>query len=341
MCIRDRIAVSYTKVLAQEVAPLVVAPARQSLSVDPGKSVSFGLRFYNTSGQPITGAFRTADFIVEDNQGTPKFIDDPTLLSNRYAAASWVSLSTERGTISGDGMVTINGTARVPSDARPGGRYFAVFFEPDTEVPGQTGGIQQEAASVTLRLAGLVYLRVNGPISEGANIVRFSAPGFSEFGPVAVTTEIKNNGDYHIAPSGTITVKDIFGRVVAKTNLSEANIFPDSSRVTTTKVGPKWMIGKFTANLDAKYGETGKMLTASLAFWVFPWKLAILVLLIVAIIGLAIYLIVNKYVKKEKKLEAELKEEKTELEALKTKLEDQIKSVIPHETETPEKEDKP
>jgi hypothetical protein len=314
---------------AQNAIPLVVAPARQSLAADPGKIVSFAVRFYNTGTAPIPGTFKTADFIVTDNQGTPAFLDNSTPLSNRFAAAQWVTLNTGKGTIPSTGMVTINGTIRIPSNARPGGRYFAVYFEPDASAPVPTGVGHEEAAVTTMRLAGLVYLRVNGPISEAASVIRFAAPLFSEFGPVPITTEIKNSGDYHITPTGQITVKDLFGHVVSQTDLTQSNVFPDASRVTTTQVGEKWMVGRFSATLDATYGDAALPLTASLAFWVFPWKLAVIIILAIIITALIIFIIFQKFIKKEKKLEAQLVEEKEELEKLKESLEDKISEAIP------------
>jgi hypothetical protein len=307
------------------ISPLIVAPARQSLTGDPGQKVNFAVRFYNTATESVPGVFKVADFIVNDNLGTPSFLEGPTVLSDRFSAAKWISLSAEKGTISSDGMITVAGTVKIPNNASPGGKYFAVFFEPDTNVPGANGEKQQEAAAVTMRIAGLVYLRVSGPISEGASITKFTSPGFSEYGPISITSEIKNNGDYHISPEGQIVIKDIFGQTVATSSLASTNIFPDASRLTTTKVGEKWMLGRFTANLNASYGENNnKVLAASLVFWVFPWKLAIIIVLALAIIILIIAMIFNKFVKKEKKLEEELFKEKTELEKLKENYRDII-----------------
>ena len=317
------------KTSAQNIIPLVVAPARQTLEADPGKIASFAVRFYNTGTEPISGTFKVADFIVDNNDGSPSFLEGPTTLSNRYAAAQWVSLSTEKGTIPAAGMVIIDGKIRIPSNANPGGKYFAVFFEPTSNVPEASGARQEEAASVSMRIAGLVYLRVSGPVAEGANIVSFSAPGFSEYGPVAITTEIKNSGDYHITPKGQVSVKNMFGAEVAKVELSETNIFPDASRTIVSKLGTKWMVGKFTASFDATYGESGKALTANLNFWVFPWKVAIVTLLGIIIIILIIIIITNRFTKKEKKLEEELTEEKEELEKLKETLKDKISELAP------------
>lgn len=309
---------------AQMESPLIVAPARQSFAADPGATERFAVRFYNTGIDPISGTFKVADFIVTDALGTPTFLEGPTVLSEKYAAASWVTLTQEKGTITPGGVVTLNATVKVPTNAAPGGKYFAVFFEPTTQTPDATETQQQKAASITVRLAGLIYLRVNGAISEGASITRFSAQGFSEYGPVTVTAEVKNNGDYHITPQGTITVKDMFGKEVAKADIPEANVFPGSSRVITTKLGEKWMVGKFTADLNAVYGDTGKELAATLSFWVFPWKLAVVIALGIIILILIIYLIINKFVKKEKKLEEALAEEKEELEKLKEKFQDVV-----------------
>jgi len=170
------------KASAQSIIPLVVAPARQTIKVDPGKTASFVIRFYNTGVEPISGTFKVADFIVDNNEGSPNFLEGPTTLSKRFAAAQWVTLSTEKGTIPSSGMVIIDGKIRVPENANPGGKYFAVFFEPTSEIPEATGSKQEEAASISMRIAGLVYLKVSGPIAEGANIVSFSAPNFSEYG---------------------------------------------------------------------------------------------------------------------------------------------------------------
>jgi len=329
------------KASAQSIIPLVVAPARQTIEVDPGKTTSFVVRFYNTGIEPISGTFKVADFIVDNNEGSPNFLEGPTTLSKRFAAAQWVTLSTEKGTIPSRDMVIIDGKIHVPADANPGGKYFAVFFEPTSEIPEATGSKQEEAASISMRIAGLVYLKVSGPIAEGANIVSFSAPNFSEYGPVTITTEIKNSGDYHITPKGQIVIKNIFGREVARESLQETNIFPDASRVIVSKLGTKWMVGKFTASLDATYGESGKALASALSFWVFPWKLAVVITLAIIIIVLIIIIIFNRFVKKEKKLEEELSEEKEELEKLKESLKDKISGIIPEsKVEPPSTEEK-
>lgn len=324
-----------SSIKSQEVIPLVVAPARQSLSSDPGKNTTFAVRFYNTSPSPISGTFNVADFIVSDKEGTPNFLEGPTAISERFSASNWVSLNTHKATIAGSGMVTVNGTAKIPEDANPGGKYFAIFFEPDVNTPAEADS--KEVSSVSMRVAGLVYLKVNGAIAESASVAKFTAKGFSEYGPVTITTEIQNNGDYHITPVGQITVNNMLGKQIALVDLPEANVFPDASRVTSVDVGKKWMLGKYSATLNASYGEEAKALASTLVFWVFPWKLATMIALGIIIIVLIVIILTNKVTKKQKKLEKELAEEKKEIEELKEKYEDKATpTVVP----TPKEEEK-
>ncbi len=319
----------FSKVSAQSAIPLVVAPARQSLEADPGTSAGFVVRFYNTGIDAISGTFKVADFIVDNKEGSPTFIEGPETLSNRYAAADWVTLSTEKGTIPEGGMVAVNGRIDIPENANPGGKYFAVFFEPTANL-SEDGSESKQESSVSVRIAGLVYLKVSGAISENAQVINFGAPKFLEYGPVKVLTEIRNSGDYHITPKGQVVIKNMFGKEVAKVDLPETNIFPGASRTIMTELGKKWMIGKFTANLDAVYGESEKALTASLSFWVFPWKVATIVALAIIIIVLVVLIITNKLSKKQKELVEELTEEKKELDKLKETLKDKISEITPN-----------
>jgi hypothetical protein len=180
---------------------------------------------------------------------------------------------------------------------------------------------------------------VAGPISEKASITKFTGPTFLEYGPALITTQILNQGDYHITPKGVVSMKDVFGNVISRSDLDAKNIFPGTSRGYTSQVGQKLMIGKFTVALSATYGETGKLLTSSITLWIFPWKIALAVLLAVAIIlisGTAWY---KRVKKKEAKLVEELKEEKTELETLKEELKDTVTGEKTSKDEAPPKKE--
>lgn len=302
------------------VLPLSVAPARQEIFVDPGESTAITVKFFNYSDAPVSGPLKVADFIVEDKDGSPTFLEEGsavtglTKISPRFSAASWVTLPYDRITIAPKNKVNIQAKINVPTNATPGGKYLAIYFEPGGQVSKATGSLKEAASPVSVRIAGLVYLRVSGPIKEDAYVVKLSMPKFSEYGPVDISTEILNRGDYHIRPRGVISVTNLFGKQIDTAELKEQNIFPDVSRVYENKVGQKWMFGKYKAELTAAYGESGKALTAIAFFWVVPWKLTIVVVLTVLIL----IILFNNFFRKYKKHEEELEQK---IEKLEEKLE--------------------
>ncbi|MFC1710373.1 hypothetical protein ACFL0F_01795 [Patescibacteria group bacterium] len=307
--------------LAQE-GSLTVSPARQTIVAKPGESKAINVKFINQADVPISGIFGAADFVVTDDSGTPTFIDTIPGYSTSYAAASWVKLPFEKGTIAAFDKLSLQIKVDIPLDAKPGGRYFGVFFEPTSSVPSQVGGFYEAGTGVQTRIAGLVYLRVAGPITENALIKSINVPSFSEYGPVIATSEIVNRGNYHIRPKGTITIFDMLGRNLGTVELEEHNIFPDAVRKYENEIGGKYLIGKHTLRLTALYGEGNQVLSATTTFWAFPWRLALVILLTIIIITLVIVILWKSLKGKQTKLEGKLEKEIHELESLKEKYSD-------------------
>lgn len=323
----------------QLVLPLTVIPPKQEVLINPGEHFSTSVKFLNQGDSPVSGTLSVLDFIVTDDKGTPVFLDNPkvvgtTTLPAKYSAAKWITIPQDSMSIPSKGNAEVSITINVPKNAAPGGRYAAVLFQPGGNLTLGSPASAQESA-IAIRLASLIYIRVAGPITESATVTKFEGPSFLEYGPTSITTDILNQGDYHITPSGSISMTDIFGRVVAKADLDSKNIFPGTSRSYSTELGEKLMFGKFTVALNATYGDNGNLLTSSMTMWIFPWKVALAILLAIIIIIVLIVFWYKKVVKKEAKLVEEVKEEKAELEALKEKFEDKIKDETKPEDQTP------
>ncbi len=304
---------------AQDIIPLTVGPARQQITVDPGEVANFTIKFYNQGESPVAGLIKTADFVVQDKEGSPRIIEDVTQAPPKFAASQWVTLPFDRMAISPSDKVEVPATLTVPSDAKPGGRYVAVYFEPATTFP-QAVGAETGGQGVAPRIASLLYVRVNGPITESAIISNLFAKSFYEYGPITVNSEILNRGDYHIRPRGVLSLVDPFGSAVEQTPLKEENIFPDAARSYENTVGSKWMMGRYKINLVASYGEKGQVLERSIYVWIFPWKVATIITLFVIILILLGRNMYQRLVVKEAHLETEIRKEKEEIEKLKEEL---------------------
>ena len=311
-------------VSAQNAVPLTVAPARQQFVVNPGQTEYFNIKFINQGNTALYGNLKIVDFIVQDDEGNPTLIDRAQEVSSRFSGASWISLLSDKASIPAGGIFTLQLKMQVPEDARPGGRYIAISFEPTGALPAYSGGEEEGVLGISQRIVGLVYVRVSGPITENAFIEKFETPSFVQFGPIRTTFSILNKGDYHIIPKGQVTLTDPLGTRVDSKLLDSKNIFPDVSRDYEQSLGGKWLIGRYKIDLTASYGDSGRVLNHTAYVWAFPWSLALVIVFAIVIIILLVIIISNKFTKKEKMLEDALSEEKEELEKLKEALKDKI-----------------
>lgn len=300
---------------------LTIAPARQEITVNPGEKTTLYLRFYNKQGVTVSGFLKNADFVVEDTQGSPKIIENPDQASPKFSASSWISLPYDRMSIPGNDKVSIPVTITVPEIARPGGRYVAVYFEPETVTPqAPVGSTSSGASTISPRIASLIYLRVAGPITESVIITKLFSMPFYEYGPITVESEIFNRGDYHVRPLGMITLYNMWGQAVASDKLSEQNIFPDTIRTFRNYMGQKWMFGRYRADISAIYGEKGQGLNRSIYVWAFPWRITIVVILALIILLVLLKTLYGNVINRQSSLESTVKEEKEEIERLKREL---------------------
>jgi hypothetical protein len=272
---------------------VTITPPTLSFSVKPGDKSEGTLGVINDSNEDILFSVTAYDMIVEDDHGTPEILPPGTINKNKYSASSWIGVDAPQILVKAHTRGDIGYFMQVPADAGPGGHYAAILYRPARIETANGSG-----AAINTQLATLVYFDVAGPIKESATVKSFTAPGFSEYGPVKLGANITNNGDTHIRPIGKFTVKNMLGKVIASKDIPEGNIFPGGiSRLYEQTVGKKWMFGRYTATFMATYGRANNLpLMATVAFWVFPWKIAvlILVLLIAAILGV-IYMRKNKH----------------------------------------------
>src|SRR3989344_1382574 len=181
---------------------ITISPPSVQKGVNPGDVVTGSVKVINDSNEPLTFTTSVLDYVVLNNSGIPSLITEGNV-SNKYAASSWVQTSPSVFTVNPQQRQDVFYTLTVPTNARPGGHYTALVFTPQESIKAQGTGAQ-----VKTQIGTLFYISVSGPITQQANITRFSAPFFSEYGPVTVETQITNRGDLHIRPGGSITVTD-------------------------------------------------------------------------------------------------------------------------------------
>lgn len=281
---------AYSGVSAQESQrTFTVSPPSVSFVLKPGQETERSIKITNQSNEPMDFVVELKDFVVTDDKGTPELLPAGTLTDNKFAASTWAASLPDSFSVAPGKSATTTLYLRVPTDARPGGRYFSVAFRPIA-----SDKLESSGAAVSTVIGSLVYLTVDGPMTEAVDITKFAAPKLSEFGPITINTEIYNSGDVHANPKATIEIKNIFGKKVYGDVLRNANIFPGTIRTYENTWNKKWLFGRYQAGLAGYFGSSNLPLTASMVFWVIPYRLIFGLILAIIIAYLAVVLVKNK-----------------------------------------------
>lgn len=259
---------------------LQVSPAMVELNAEPGKSYVLDVDLLNVANSQQTYQTEYFDFRSKDDSGTPDVYVDNSLPKSA-SVRSWFSAD-ETLLLASYQKKSYKIKVTVPANAEPGGHYGVVSF-----TNGAPGVGDSERVAVQVKTGVLVLIRVAGDIKESLTIDSFTAssknstPFFIENAPIDFTARVRNTGNVHVRPQGSIEVRNMLGGLVGKSdfNKSAGNILPKSIRKLQSSLNADWMIGQYTATLTAGYGTNGQALVGETTFWVIPYKPILIVLL--------------------------------------------------------------
>lgn len=253
---------------------LEISPPSQELQVDPGDNVTIQSSITNrgTNAVPIT--VRIEDFTAVGDEGQVELTSDQT-----YSIKNWGKVTPDKFTLQPGDSQEVSATFKIPANAA-GGRYGSFVFS----VAGKGGS---DAAALSQEIASLFLVRISGPMDEKLTLLSFSAPKFSEFGPIPFEAKVKNSGNVHVKAYGLINVTDTFGRKVKDVIIYETNVFPGAERVISASLPKKYLIGKYTATAVIYYGSDQKdTINTQTTFYVFPIRIVAVIIIVFTILFL-------------------------------------------------------
>lgn len=305
---------------------IITSPLPIKLTAKPGQKVETELRMKNRGTEPENIKVGLMKFGATGENGQPNLFD----LTPKDTYASWVSFSPSEFVAEPNVWKSVKMTINVPQDAELG-YYLAVTFSRAS----QAG--EKNATSYKGAVATLVLLDAGGNAKRDMELLSFSSKhGLYEYLPATFDIKLRNKGNIYISPTGNIFIER-GGKVVDTLNFNEAggSVLPDSNRVFQVKWERgfpvfqdkiengkpvpgknglvqelKWdiknisefRIGKYTAKLLVVYdnGTQDVPLESELSFWVVPWKILLLVLIIVGLLGYGAYSFMRSAVYKTK-----------------------------------------
>jgi len=270
------ISIIKTLVKAQNAGQsLEVSPPSQDIEADPGDTVTIKAKIRNPSNQTLPISVHLEDFTAVGEEGQVALTQ-----GGKYSVVSWAKVNPTRFNLKPGEQKEVTATIKIPQNAA-GGRYGSFIFAVTPE-----NNENMTAASVSQQVASLFLLRISGPVKEKLELKGITAPRFSEFGPIPFRLKFENKGNVHVKTYGLINVTDIFGRKVSDIVVTGTNVFPEATRIIQTQLNKTFLIGPYTATAIMYYGTSNEVLNATTTFYVFPVRVAGLIIALIIVLYL-------------------------------------------------------
>ena len=261
---------------------LSVSPPSFEISGNPGAIITNSVRLENMKSVPVRLAVDRRNFTAIGEDGAIGLTEEQC----SFSLASWISVDPEDVVIPPKSTRTFTFNIKVPLNAEPGGHFGSLIFKTIPDSAALTGS----GASVAQEIGALILLRLAGDTKEEARVDSFkTAKSFYEFGPVVFEDRVKNTGNVHIKPRGNITITNLLGQKVATVEFENKNVLPGAIRKIDGTWDTKWRIGQYTATAVLIYGANNTQLANVTTFIVFPYRVAIAVFAVLAVLFTFIY----------------------------------------------------
>lgn len=279
------------------VNAIVVSPVIVDQDVAPGMSSPGKLMVTNDGDKTQTYYITVQSFLPQGEDGDQQYLPETDVTG----LPSWFKFETTSLVVEPGKSKEISYSVFAPPNAEPGGHYATVFFSSTPEVEGKASSVG------LLPKTGIVFLvRVAGDIKEEANVESFNAKqGIYSHLPAMLSLRIRNTGNVHFRPTGTLTVRNMWGGIVARVpaNPRKGAVLPNSIRrldtwwtkstelaeggfiAGLTNEWKNFAFGRYTASIDVKYGSKNTALeTKETSFWVLPWRMGLILAVLLALL---------------------------------------------------------
>jgi hypothetical protein len=296
---------------------ITLSPDSQDIITKPGVPVTVSIKVRNNGPQTEHLIAKVNTFFATGQNGTPQL----RAPKSQDDFITWLTLP--KTTLFAEPNVwEIYSFTISPPKTAAFGYYYAIDFSRVAQ-PNLTNG-----NNFVVSVDSLVLLDVQAPGEvRKASLVEFSTPNkLVEFLPENFVIRMHNDGNVHVAPRGDIFIykgKKPMG--IVEVNPSEGNILPGTFRKYTAQwkdgspvyktvsvkskdgkmndkvnldlgnfKASKLRYGKYTAELQMIYnnGKYDVPLIATLYFWVIPWRIIIVGLLVLLFVLAGIWIVV-------------------------------------------------
>lgn len=263
----------------------VLEPAKNEVILEPGQASEEKISIINRMDKEVTFQIQVEDIVGSDNM-----FEQVKLLGEEkgpYSLKDFIIPEISEFTLQSGEKITIPVMVDLPDDSDPRGYYGALIVSSKGDVNDSSIGSGAEGQTkIVTRLGSIFLVRINGDLVEASYISDFKAVGpnkkFYSNHPKGFEVAVKNEGNVHLVHYGEIKIKNLFGKEVKGLPINAFFSLPDATRYREINWPESFAFGFYNAEVHLYQGFEGEndVLTDKISFFVLPWKLIILVLVL-------------------------------------------------------------
>lgn len=270
---------------AQDALTLSVSPTLFEMTANPGQDWKSTVRVVNANAYEIKVYVDVINFEAQGETGQVKFLPLLDKETEGQTLAEWIHPEMKEVTIPAEQTMEIPFAISVPPNADPGGHFAALLIG----TKSLDNGGKQTLVETSQVVTSLVFLRVTGDINEKGVIREFrSTQSVVEKPKMSFELRFENSGNVQVLPQGDIRIFNMWGqeRGVIPVNRQTmfGNVLPKQIRKYSFNWEGEWSLadmGRYKAVATLAYGlESRQFANSETTFWVIPWKILLLILLL-------------------------------------------------------------
>jgi hypothetical protein len=293
------------QIYAYSIQNLIDAPVVGDFTISPGEETTKIINITSRLGETTKFKIEIEDFIGSSDGGEAAIL----LGSERgpYSLRDYIRPEISEFTLEHGQRMDLPIKVSIPQDATPGGLYGAVIIR---TIPAEEGAeINETDASGKIqfvgRVASLFFVRVKGDVLEEGQLEKFGTINNKKIYPnssVPFVATYKNKGSVHLVPYGILEIKNMLSKKIDEVEIKPYFVMPNATRSKEINWQRASAMGYYKAHLYLNRGYGNVVDEAEIGFWVIPWKIVTIAILVSIAITLSIvWLTKNVEFKKKRK----------------------------------------
>lgn len=276
--------------IAQESGGISVNPAYIDVEVqDPAEKKEFEITYTNKGDELVELEIFSIDFRQTDERGVIGFLGEESD-TYEYRLSSFLTFETNSLQLEPGETKSLTAIVSNRQDLSPGGHYAAII--------GRLVSNESTSSATTTKVSpavsSLVYLVKKGGERYNLSLKEIDWPIYPVVFsiPSTLVLTFQNEGNVHLTPFGTISLKDMFGREVYKGSLNNSSfkVLPSSRRFIPayiTSLTTNLPITFMTMEIKgADFGKNTNFIRRESFIYINPWAGLILIALLIGVMVL-------------------------------------------------------